>query len=147
MVSNIHHGPRLKIDRQTFYYEILSDQIHPFGPLSGHRPSRNPKVLLWSCIQWHQRWTPDLAPQPSQKILCLINLFKSVKTNSFLPSSDGNKTTAQSERLRRLIRRLLNLYHSSTLSDITAVWDLLGLTAYNTVNFSRAVFPLDNLIV
>lgn len=72
-----------------------------------------------------------------------------MKTYSFLPSSDGywNKVSAHSEMFRRFIRRLLNLYHNSILSDITATWDQLGLTTYNNVGFSIDMFFLDKLIV
>lgn len=45
-----------------------------------------------------------------------------------------------------MIRRLLNLYHNSTVSDLTAVWDQLGLTVYSTVDFFVAMMVLDHLI-
>jgi len=44
-----------------------------------------------------------------------------------------------------MIRRLLNFYHNSTVSDMTAVWDQLGLTVYSIVDFSVAMMFLGNL--
>lgn len=112
----------------------------PTEALSSHKPSRDPKS---STLILHPV-TPTLDFQSCS------SAFPGRKTYSFLPSSDGywKKVIAHTERFRRFIRRLLNLYHSFTLSQrIKANWNTLRWTAYNTVDFSPAVYFLDNLII
>lgn len=138
-------------ERDILSYEMLSDETHPYCNSEQSRASQRPKKFYF-----------DLAPSDSKAGFPVLFLSPPRNSSVLLITHWGWANRQLSPLTRwvlkpahcllrnvqeiHMIRRLLNLYHNSTVYDMTAVWDQLGLTVYSTVDFSVAMMVLDHLI-
>lgn len=88
-------------------------------------PPRNSFVSLITHWGWENLQLSPLISRILKPINCLLRSVQKIQT----------------------ARRLPDLSQNSAVSDMTAIWDQLGLTVYSTVDFSVAMMFLDNLIV
>lgn len=111
-------------------HKMLSDQIDPYCNSEQSWVFERPKKFYFNLERIDTKsGIPSLPPQPSQEFLYLTD--RSLRLR--IPQLSNLIRWILNCFLRtvweiHMIRRLLNLCHNSTVSDMTAIWDKLGLT-------------------
>jgi len=108
---------------RKFYFDLVPSDTKAGFPVSAFSPPRNSSVLLITHLGWENVQLSPLIRWILKPTNCFLRIVQEIQ----------------------MIRRLLNFYHNSTVSDMTAVWDQLGLTVYSIVDFSVAMMFLGNL--
>ena len=123
---------------------MLGDQIHPYGNSEQSWASQRPKKFYFDLAPCNTKaGLPVLLLSPPRNSSVLLIIHRGWENIQISPLirwilKPTNCLLGNVQEIH-MIRRLLKLYHNSTVSDMTAIWDQLGLTVYSTVDFSVAM--------